>query len=305
MSSPRLRSFVHESVVRADGGGADFETGTVPAIISTDSIARDHARIEQAGWDFTNYRKNPTVLFGHDDGAGSMFGPGSRALPIARSSDEMVQGDRTTAIAHFDMEDDFARQVLGKIQRGLISSTSVRWLPTKTRVEKMRGEDGKDSNVLVFERQELLEWSFVSIPADPGATVMREDGRALALEDFGAGDLMSVLERAHELLTPQPADARGIAWTPFLTDDEQAAAARLYDAIAARVEVAKPLPSTATDEIAATLDALTSALRGVAQAVVEMRTRRAPDTQRIVAEAIAHATGHTVESVQTKLRSGT
>lgn len=291
MPSNRLRSFTLESVVRAEG--ADFADGIVPAVISTSAVARDRARIEQAGWDFTNFRRNPVVLFAHDDGAGGMFGSSSGALPIAKSSDEMVEGERTTAVAHFDMADDRARDVLGKIERGFINTTSVRWLPLKTRVDKMRAEDGKDTNVLVFERQELLEWSFVTVPADPGASVMREDGKAFALADFGGGDLITVLDRAHALLAAET-----------LTADEQAAAARLYDAIAARVAVAKPLPSAAGDEIAQTLDALTSALRGVAQAVVEMRTRRPPDQRRIVAEAVAQATGRSLESVMSQLRSG-
>lgn len=293
MSTSRLRSFVRESVARAEGGASDFASGVVSAVISTGDLARDHARIEQSGWNFDNYRRNPVVLFAHDDGAGGMFGGASRALPIARSSDERIEGDRTTAVAHFDMADDFAREVLGKVERGLINTTSVRWLPIKTRVDKMRAEDGKDTNVLVFERQELLEWSFVTVPADPGASVMREDGKSFALADFGGGDLITVLDRAHALLAAET-----------LTADEQAAAARLYDAIAARVAVAKPLPSTAGDEIAQTLDALTSALRGVAQAVVEMRTRRPPDQRRIVAEAVAQATGRSLESVMSQLRSG-
>ena len=255
----------------------------MPAIISTGDIARDHARIEQAGWDFTNFRKNPVVLFAHDDAG--MFG-GARALPIARSSDELVEGDRTTAVAHFDMADDFAREVLGKIDRGFLSTTSVRWMPIKTRVDKSRDADGKDISILVFERQELLEWSFVPLPADPGATVVREDGKFLAIEDYSTPDLMAVLERAQSLLEAAE-----------LTEAERIAAGRLYDTLAARVVRAPALPGTAQDEITETLNALTDALRGVAQAVVEMRSRRSPDTRRLVAEAVAQATGRSVDSV--------
>mgnify|MGYP001613073765 FL=1 len=260
MSFSRLRSFVREATIRADGSGADFASGIVPAIISTGEIARDRARIEQSGWVFDNFRRNPVVLFAHDDAAGGLFGGGSRALPIARSADERVEGDRTTAVAHFDMADDFARQVLGKIERGLINTTSVRWLPLKTRIDKTRAEDGKDVNVLVFERQELLEWSFVPVAADPGAMVLREDGRALTVEEYSIGDLVGILDRAHELLE-----------VAELSPAEQEAAARLYATIAARVHRSSALPGTAADEIAETLDALTDALRGVAMAVVQMR----------------------------------
>lgn len=290
MSFQRLRSFVREAPVRTEGGGADFASGIVPAIISTSEIARDRARIEQAGWQFDNFRKNPVVLFAHDDGGG-LFG-GSRALPIARSTDERIEGDRTTAVAHFDMADEFAREVLGKVERGLINTTSVRWIPLKTRVDKMRAEDGKESNILVFERQELLEWSFVPIPADAGATVLREDGGAFDLAEYGAGDLIAVLDRAHALIE------RG-----ELSDDEQAAAARLFDVIAARVQVTKPVPSHAQDEITAVLNELIGALRVTAEVVAEMRSRRAPDHRRLVAEAVAQATGRSIETIHAQLRS--
>ena len=279
MSSQRLRSFVRESVVRADG--ADFSEGVVPAVISTADVARDRARIEQSGWDFTNFRRNPVVLFAHDDGAGGMFGGSSRALPIARSSDEQVEGDRTTAVAHFDMADDFAREVLGKIDRGFINTTSVRWLPIKTRVDKMRDSDGKDSNILVFERQELLEWSFVPIPADAGAGVLREDGRSFTMDD-----LMQTLERAQALLEAAE-----------LSAEEREAADKLYDLLSKQVVRAPIQSPSRQDEIGETLNALTEALRGVAQAVLEMRSRRAPDTRRLVAEAVAQATGRSLESV--------
>ena len=203
-----------------------------------------------------------------------------------------MDGDRTTAVAHFDMDDEFAVRVLGKIERGLLNATSVRWIPIKTRVDKERDADGKEINVLVFERQELLEWSFVPVPADASATVLRDDGHELDFDSYGAGELMRALERAQELLEVVELDP-----------EEQAAAARLYDVVASRVQRAAPLPSTAQDEITETLNALTDALRGVAQAVVEMRSRRSPDTRALVAQAVAQATGHSLESVQAKLRS--
>lgn len=290
MSFQRLRSFVREATIRSEGG---FIDGVVPAIISTGAIARDRARIEQAGWDFTNFRRNPVVLFAHDDAAGGMFGGGSRALPIARSSNEIIDGDRTTAVATFDLADDFAREVLGKIERGLINATSVRWLPLKTRVDKERDAEGKDINVLVFERQELLEWSFVPIPADAGAAVIRADGGDLDFREFGARDLREALDNAHDLLEGA-----------VLSEEEQQSASRLYEAISARVRgLNAPLPSSAMDETTATLNALTDALRGVAQAVLEMRSRRAPDHRELVAQAVAQATGRSLESVQAQLRS--
>jgi len=159
----------------------------VSAIISTGDIARDGAIIDPEGWDFDDYARNPVVLYGHDDGSGGMFAGGSGALPVARTVDGPTASDNEIrATAEFDREDDMAMRLLGKIRRGFINATSVRWLPIRTEwVDKGDSErhEGEDK-VLVFREQKLLEWSFVPIPADPGAVILRSDGNALDLDSF-------------------------------------------------------------------------------------------------------------------------
>lgn len=149
--------------------GVDRERRRVTTLISTGNIARDEAIIDQSGWDFSNYDRNPVVLFGHDD----------TAMPVARTVERYVTADGLVGTAEFDEADAVAMRLFGKIERGYMNAASVRWLPKRTETKTLTGEDGRARSVLIFREQELLEWSFVTIPADPSALIMRADGSPL------------------------------------------------------------------------------------------------------------------------------
>jgi hypothetical protein len=150
---------------------------TVEAIISTGNMARDDAIISPDGWDFRNYAANPVVLFNHNDFNG--FAPARTiAGPTAESDDTL----RATAL--FDAEDEDAVKLFGKIERGFLNATSVRWLPKRWEFRTIPDDKGKDRDVLVFLEQELLEWSFVNIPSDTGAKILRANGDPIDLAEF-------------------------------------------------------------------------------------------------------------------------
>ena len=152
----------------------NVEQGTVTSVIATDQVARDGAIIEPKGWDFSNYRLNPVVLWQHDD----------KAMPFARTTEgPFVTDKELIAKAQFDMDDPMAKTAVRKISKGYINAMSVRWLPTKTEVREI-GEGDDKREVLVFLEQELLEWSFVGIPSDPGAQILRADGEPFNPRDF-------------------------------------------------------------------------------------------------------------------------
>jgi hypothetical protein len=89
----------------------------------------------------------------------------------------------TTAVIEFDPEDERAEALFSKVRRGFVNTMSVRWNPRKWESRKL-DVDGEEREVVAFTDQELLEASFVSIPSDPGATVLRADGSRLNLADF-------------------------------------------------------------------------------------------------------------------------
>lgn len=171
-----IRQFELDAIDRAQG--FDAEAGIIPAILSTGARARDGFEIDQSGWVLDNFGRNPLVLFNHGDDA----------LPIGRWEGVEVKGGKLRGTAHLDMEDEFAQRVAAKVGRGLINATSVRWLPLEHRIEERprakrhEAESDATERVIVFTRSELLEASLVTIPADPGAVILRSDGQRTAFD---------------------------------------------------------------------------------------------------------------------------
>jgi phage head maturation protease len=187
----------------------DAQRNRVTQVISTGDLARDGAIIDPRGWDFTNYDRNPVVLWMHD----------ADVVPFARTIRHVATDSELIAEAEFDLEDPRGAQAFSKIRRGYINATSVRWLPIRT--ERRPAPEGvkvpdhhkdPDGNVLWFMEQELLEFSYVSIPADPGALIIRADGRPFNVRDFASASggfaplerLATLLERFAERRGKQP-----------------------------------------------------------------------------------------------------
>jgi len=143
----------------------------VKVIVSTGGVARDGMIIEQDGWRFASYDRNPVVLWGHDDSQ----------LPVARAilSDRILTKTELIETHEFDADDERAMTLFRKIHRGFVNAASVRWNPINWEFRKVGGEE-----VLVFTEQELLESSYVSIPSDPGALIVRAGGQSIDPEQF-------------------------------------------------------------------------------------------------------------------------
>ena len=132
--------------------GADDRT--IKFIISTGSADREKDIISPTGWDTTNYLKNPVVLFAHD----------YNSLPVARTTSLKQEGDTLIAEAEFADEalNPAAEQVYQMLRQGYLRGASVGFRPLAFQYNEERG--GVD-----FQKQELLEFSVVPVPANPGA----------------------------------------------------------------------------------------------------------------------------------------
>lgn len=147
----------------------DEDTRRVTVVVSTGDIARDGAIINQSGWNLRNYERNPVILWAHDDSS----------LPIGRAVETITSADEMLQVHEFATHPR-AEEVFQAVRGGFVNATSVRWTPGETVRREVNGR-----NVLVFERgHELLEVSYVPVPADPGSLVVRADGRALDLDAF-------------------------------------------------------------------------------------------------------------------------
>lgn len=126
-------------------------------ILSTAAVDRHGDTVSQSGWKLDNYKKNPVVLFGHDQ----------NSPPVGKAGYVAVEGDKLIAKAvQFTPKDlsPFGYMIGEMYRQGFMNAVSVGFLPGKFKENEDRGGLAMD-----FEEQELLEFSAVPVPANPEA----------------------------------------------------------------------------------------------------------------------------------------
>jgi HK97 family phage prohead protease len=131
-------------------------------IISTPDPDRVGDRVDPEGCYLDNFRKNPVVLFSHDQQA---YPIGTSRNPKTGELDVQVFSDRVEAGCWFDDSPE-GRKAWEAVRRGTISAASISFRPIG---EPRRNDKGG----LDFDDWELLEWSLVPIPANPSAVVIQ------------------------------------------------------------------------------------------------------------------------------------
>jgi len=168
------------------------EEGTFEVVASNKKPDRYGDTIDPKGWYLKNYKKNPVILWSHSQG-----GFGSVAIPpVAKSEKTWVEGEKELRLRGRWAETRFAQELKQLVQGGFLNATSVGFLPLvpdekgaidiegkmyrritatelkcyteKGSVEINGKMYGKGTN---FTHQELLEVSWVNVPALPSALV--------------------------------------------------------------------------------------------------------------------------------------
>jgi len=178
----------------------DLGDDEVEVVLSTAGLARDGHVLVPAGCDLTSYRRNPIILWQH-----------MPEEPVGTASDIAVQGDKIVARVKFAPlgVSDTADRIRGLVKGGVINAVSVGF-------EVRDGEPldaTKPRAGQKFTAWELLEASFVSVPADTGAVVT-----ARALEDMEHTRMTETNTRALDALRkrmltadPAPLGKRGLS----------------------------------------------------------------------------------------------
>lgn len=130
----------------------------VEVVISTAALARDGDILIPQGCRLENYIANPIVLWGHDTDC-----------PIGTSEDIVISADQITARVRFAPPGISAKadEIRGLVKAGIIRTVSVGFDP----IDGEPLDPKKPKGGQRITDWELLEWSFVSVPADPGAVV--------------------------------------------------------------------------------------------------------------------------------------
>lgn len=127
-------------------------------IASDESEDRMGDIIRAKGWELSEFRKNPVLLWGHN----------ASELPIGIVEDIRVVGKQLMADVVFATKElnPFADHVFQMVKAGIIRAVSVGFSPDETKVRL-----DKKGNFLGYEflKQQLHELSVVNVPANANA----------------------------------------------------------------------------------------------------------------------------------------
>lgn len=179
------------------------EEGVIDAVIaSTQVLDRQGDVINQDGWDLSNYKKNAVVLWGHN--------VKEERPPIGKAIKVWIEGEGKKAKlmfkTQFDMADKFASEIYRKVKDGFINMVSVGFLPLEW--EPLDKNEAFGGNR--FLKQELLEISFVPVPANPQAAVQI---RSMGVEPIDEDKLYPQIEKPKS----EDKDLKGVI--PFKATD--------------------------------------------------------------------------------------
>ena len=146
----RLAASYGETAIAADDRAIDFA-------ISTAGVARDGMTIAPAGWQLEAFKKNPVVLWAHDDGIPA----------IGRAINTRVAGGVLRSTGIFATRDvhPLADTVYQLLKQRFLNAVSVGFAPLRA---ALANEPDRAGDVDILE-QELWEWSVVNVPSDPNA----------------------------------------------------------------------------------------------------------------------------------------
>ena len=129
-------------------------------IISTESRDSYGTVFLMSGWQLERYEKNPIVLFNHD---------ASDIDSVIGRSEVRIEDSKLIGKVYFEDADlnPLAEKIFRKMKSGTIRGASIRASIEDGRMGNK--EAGEDADTLYFTRQELLEWSVVTLNSNPDA----------------------------------------------------------------------------------------------------------------------------------------
>ena len=145
-------------------------------IINTENVNSYGYRILTDGIDYAQYMRNPIVLFMHErDGYGNK---GSEV--IGRCTRLYKEGTTLIAEVEFDEQDEFAKKIAGKVERGYIRMASM-----YAEIKEVSADPHHLLEGQVYETVtacKLVEISIVDIGGNDNALKLSKDGKPFQLK---------------------------------------------------------------------------------------------------------------------------
>ena len=213
-------------------------------IINTENVNSYGYRILTDGIDYAQYMRNPIVLFMHErDGYGNK---GSEV--IGRCTRLYKEGTTLIAEVEFDEQDEFAKKIAGKVERGYIRMASMYAEIKEVSTHPQHILEGQIYETVTACK--LVEISIVDIGGNDNALKLSKDGKPFQLKKIvtntsnnmdikvialalGMGENSkeeALLSALHRFKTDkEKAEAQVVSLTKTIKDTQNAEATTLVD----------------------------------------------------------------------------
>lgn len=213
-------------------------------IINTENVNSYGYRILTDGIDYTQYMRNPVVLFMHERDGYSNKG----SEVIGRCTRLYKEGTTLIAEVEFDEQDEFAKKIAGKVERGYIRMASMFAEIKEVSTQPQHILEGQVYETVTACK--LVEISIVDIGGNDNALKLSKDGKPFQLKKIvtntsnnmdikvialalGMGDNVkeeAVLSALHNLKTAkEKADAEVVALKKTIREIHKSEATTLVD----------------------------------------------------------------------------
>ena len=145
-------------------------------IINTENVNSYGYRILTEGIDYAQYMRNPVVLFMHERGVNAYKG----SEVIGRCTKLYKEGTTLIAEVEFDEQDEFAKKIAGKVERGYIRMASM-----FAEIKEVSADPHHLLEGQVYETVtacKLVEISIVDIGGNDNALKLSKDGKPFQLK---------------------------------------------------------------------------------------------------------------------------
>ena len=140
-------------------------------VASTSDPDRHRTVLNQDNWKLDNFNANPIIGYQHNVyGADFCSSPNPDDV-IGKGRAYVEDGEMLVDVV-FDEENELAKKIESKIERGFLRTVSVGFVEIGTGRDGDE-ERGEDPELFYFAGQELLELSVVNIPSNPKAKKKR------------------------------------------------------------------------------------------------------------------------------------
>lgn len=132
------------------------ENAVEKLVVASDStVDRQGESISVDGWQLENFKKNPVILWGHDNSIPAIGTAENIGFKTISNKKSLVFKPK------FHRKSEMSRLISDLYEDGVIPAVSVGFIPKEM-----------DSDRTTYTKQELLEISFVNVPANPNALTL-------------------------------------------------------------------------------------------------------------------------------------